>query len=93
MHLKKRTLFSFCSLFILCIWMTSCAGIDSDAKKAAKLTNKSIEQTSELKFDEAKASFEKAQQIIHKYEQHKKSAEFQELYKKYRDENRIFPKP
>ncbi|MGI6048373.1 MAG: hypothetical protein ACOYEG_10285 [Petrimonas sp.] len=68
---------------------TSCGGVNSDAKKAAKLTNKSIEKTNELKLEEAEKLYKKSQEIIKKYESHRKSEKFNKLYQEYRDKGKI----
>lgn len=72
----------------LVIFITSCGGVSSDAKKAAKLTNKSIEKTGELKLQEAEKLYKKSQEIIKKYDSHRKSEKFNKLYQKYRDEGK-----
>lgn len=67
----------------------SCGGVDSDARKAASLTNKSIEKTNQLKLEEAERWYKESRKIIEKYESHGKSEKFFELYRQYRDEERI----
>jgi hypothetical protein len=62
--------------------------MDGDAKKAAQLTNQSIEEMTTLKLDEAQISYKKAQDIIRKYEEKGKADEFMPLYRKYRDEGK-----
>lgn len=84
--LKKISGFLYISLFLLFI---SCGGVNADAKKAAKLTNSSIEKTNQLKLEEAEKDYKKAREIIEKYDKHDKSAKFLELYQKYRDENKL----
>ena len=54
---------------------TSCGGVNSDAKKAASLTNKSIEKTNELKLVEAEKLYKRSQEIIKKYEEENKEDE------------------
>ena len=69
----------------------SCSSIDSDAKKAASFTNKSIEKTHQLKLDEAEKFYKKSQEIINKYQSdksQKKSEKFFKLYQQYRDEGK-----
>ncbi len=61
-----------------------------DAQKAAKLTNESIRQTHELKFKEAEKTFNKAQEIIQKYNEKGKSEDFLREYRRYRDGERKF---
>lgn len=68
--------------------LISCSSVDKDAKKAAKLTNSSIEKTVQLKLEDAEKDFKKSQEIINKYSDHKKREQFYELYIKYRDEGK-----
>ncbi|HMM17214.1 MAG TPA: hypothetical protein PKC47_06735 [Petrimonas sp.] len=65
--------------------------MNSDAKEAASLTNKSIEKTSQLKLEEAEKLYRKSQTIIKKYESHRKWEKFSKLYQQYRDEGKIIP--
>ena len=74
------------SLFVLMI--VSCNSMKSDAKKAATLVNKSIEQSHDLKFDKAEKSYLKAQEIINKYKEENKTEEFYELFIAFRDKER-----
>lgn len=74
------------SLFVLMI--VSCNSMKSDAKKAATLVNKSIEQSHDLKFDKAEKSYLKAQEIINKYKEKNKTEEFYELFIAFRDKER-----
>jgi hypothetical protein len=69
----------------------SCGGVDSDAKKAASLTNKSIEKTNQLKLEEAEKLYRKSQEIIRKYESRRKWEKFSKLYRQYRDEGKANP--
>lgn len=68
--------------------VVSCNSTKSDAKKAAALINKSIKQTHALKLDEAEKSYLKAQEIIDKYKEEEKVAEFYEHFVVYRDKER-----
>lgn len=77
--------FILSAFFLLAV---SCSGVKSDAKKAASLTNKSIEKTSQLKLEEAEKLYKKSQKIIKKYESHRKSEKFNKLYQHYRDEGK-----
>ncbi len=72
----------------LLIVFASCNRMEKDAKKAAKLTNKSIEQTHDLKLQDAEKTYRKAQEIIQKYEEKGKSDKFRPLYQRYRDEGK-----
>ncbi len=74
------------SLFVLMI--VSCNSMKSDAKKAAALVNKSIEQSHDLKFDKAEKSYLKAQKIINTYKEKNKTEEFYELFIAFRDKER-----
>lgn len=67
---------------------TSCSSVESDAKKAALLINKSIEQTHKLKFEKAEKSYLKAQQIIDKYAKKGKTVEFYDSFANYRDKEK-----
>ncbi len=65
--------------------------MSKDARKAAKLTNESIRQMHELKLKEAEKTFNKAHEIIQKYEENRKSEEFFREYQRYRDNERRLP--
>ena len=84
----------FSKLFvgIAVLLFVACSSVSSDAKKAAKYANQSIEKTNELKLQEAEKLYKKSQKIIKKYESGKKSAKFFELYQQYRDKGKTFPK-
>lgn len=66
----------------------SCNSLESDAKKAASLVNKSIEQSHNLKFDEAEKTYLKAQDIINKYKEKDKEYEFLKHFADYRDKEK-----
>ena len=83
--------FSMLILFLFLMLAVSCGGVDSDAKKAASLTNKSIEKTNQLKLEEAEKLYRKSQKIIRKYESHRKWEKFSKLYQQYRDEGKVNP--
>jgi hypothetical protein len=78
----------FAGVFCACV---SCNSMKRDARKAAKLTNESIRQTHELKLKEAEKTFNKAQEIIQKYEENRKSEDFFREYQRYRDNERRLP--
>lgn len=80
--------YALLSIILLSIFLVSCNSMDSDAKKAAQLTNQSIEEMTTLKLDEAQISYKKAQDIIRKYEEKGKAGEFMPLYRMYRDEGK-----
>lgn len=67
----------------------SCNRMEKDARKAAELTNKSIEYLQELDMKKSQETYKKSQEIINKYDEKGKSADFLPLYKKYRDEEKI----
>ena len=71
------------------VFFVACGGVDSDAKKAADLTNKSIEQMGEMKLKEAQKSYQEAQEIIGKYKEHKKADDFNKRYREYRDKGKL----
>lgn len=76
------------SLLSVILLFTGCNRMEKDAKKAAKLTDKSIEQMHELKLQESEKSYKEAQKIIQKYEQKGKSEKFLPKYRKYRDDGK-----
>ncbi len=78
-------------LSLLLIGAVSCGRVSSDAKKAAKLTNKSIEKTNKLKLKDAEKLYNKSREIIEKYETHKKRDKFYEVYIEHRDKGKVKP--
>lgn len=79
----------YIAVFLLTTMLfTACGGVNSDAKKAAKLTDKSIEKTNELKLEEAEKLYKRSQKIIKKYESHKKSEKFFKRYQEHRDKGK-----
>lgn len=87
--MRKRNIPLICGILLsFCLLTTSCNRVDADAKKAAKLTNRSVEQTTKLQLEKAEKSYKEAREIIRKYNDHKKSEEFAERYRKYRDEGK-----
>ena len=73
----------------LVICPISCNRVKSDARKAAKYTNESIEKSINLKLEESKKMYDKSQKIIEKYRSSKESDKFFEYYRRYRDEGKI----
>lgn len=69
-------------------FLFSCNSPKSDAKKAALLINKSIEQTHALKLEDAEKSYLKAQHIIDKYREKDRNEEFFEYFAVFRDKER-----
>ena len=65
--------------------MFACSSVESDAKKAASLINKSMEQTQNLQLDKAEKTYLKAQDILKKYADDDKKIEFYECFVEYRD--------
>ena len=86
---KTQNLLSIIIASFILLLMVSCGGVNADAKKAASLTNKSIEKTNRMKLKEAEKLHQKSQAIIRKYESHKKSEKFYKLYEKHRDKGKI----
>lgn len=68
--------------------LISCSSVEKDAKKAASLVNKSIEQSLALKFEDAEKTYLKAQKIINKYADEDKTVEFYKHYANYRDKEK-----
>lgn len=75
-------------LLLFIFVLAGCSRIKSDAKKAAKLTNSSIELAIELKFEDAEKMYNKAQKIIRKYQKTEKEEEFFQRYQAYRDKTK-----
>lgn len=80
-------------LSLLVITAVSCSRVGSDAKKAAKLTNKSIEKTNQMKLKNAEKLYNKSQEIQQKYETHKKRDKFYKVYQEHRDKGKAIPRP
>ena len=76
------------TIAIFVLLTVSCTSMKSDAKKAASLVNKSIEQSHDLKFEKAEKTYVKAQEIINKYIEKDKAAEFFEHFAAYRDKEK-----
>ncbi len=70
------------------LMVLSCSSVESDAKKAASLINKSIELTNDLKLEKAERDYLKAQEIINKYIEKDKAVEFYEHFANYRDKEK-----
>ncbi|MBP1617587.1 MAG: hypothetical protein H6Q14_1414 [Bacteroidetes bacterium] len=70
-------------LIILLFVAISCSSLDRDAKKAADLSKKSIEYTTEMKFDKAEQSYKEARVYFRKYEEKGQLKEFTNLYNEY----------
>lgn len=72
----------------LLLLLMSCNSLESDAKKAASLVDKSIEQSHDLKFKDAEKTYLEAQEIINKYIEKEKATEFFKHFAKYRDKEK-----
>lgn len=83
-----RNSFKYLAVTMLILLAVSCNSMNSDAKKAASLINKSIEQSQMLKLEDAEKSFLKAQEIINNYEEKGKTEEFYQLFVTYRDKEK-----
>lgn len=83
-----KTNIKYVAIATMMFLFISCNSTKSDAKKAALLINKSIEQTHSLKLEQAEKSFLKAQKIIDKYKEKEKTEEFYEHFVVYRDKER-----
>ena len=70
---------------VVMLLMFACSSVESDAKKAASLINKSMEQTQNLQLDKAEETYLKAQDILKKYADDDKKIEFYECFVEYRD--------
>lgn len=78
-------------IFLLSFVVASCNKTESDAKKAAGLTNKSIEYTTEMELEKAEEAYKESQEILQKYENHKNEEEFLQYYRQHRDEGKVRP--
>lgn len=85
-----RNRFNYVALvmIIIMLFLISCNSTKSDAKKAALLINKSIEQTHALKLEDAEKTYLKAQEIIDKYREKDRNEEFFEYFAVFRDKER-----
>ena len=86
--MKTNNIYTCCVIVIALSMAMACNSVDSDAKKAASLINKSIEQSHDLKFEKAEKSYLKAQEIIDKYVDKDKAIEFYEHFANYRDKEK-----
>ena len=80
--------FKYVAISTMLFLLICCNSTKSDAKKAASLINKSIEQTHLLKLEQAEKSFLKAQTIINKYKVLDNEEDFYEHFVLYRDKER-----
>ena len=83
-----RRSFKYKILVVAMFALVSCNSKSSDAKKAASLINKSIQQTHALKLDDAEKTYQKAQKIIDKYKEKENSDEFLRLFATFRDKEK-----
>lgn len=82
--IRIRTLLFYIAIMLL----VACNHTKSDAKKAAKYTNKSIELAREMKLEKSETYYLKAQKIMEKYRETKHEEDFFKHYQKFRDETR-----
>ena len=80
--------FKYIIIVAVLLLTVSCNSMKSDAKKAASLVEKSIELSHDLKFEKAEETYLKAQEIINKYMEKEKAAEFFEHFAEYRDKEK-----
>lgn len=85
---SKRIFLRYVAVMVLALAMAGCSGVSKDAKKAAKLTNKSIARTNQLKLKEAEKLYKKSRVIIEKYDDHKKRDKFYKIYVEERDKGK-----
>jgi hypothetical protein len=78
--MKKNILYFPLILFLFGVFSSSCSSLEDDAKKAADLSKKSIEYTTEMKFDKAEQAYKEAQEYFRKYEEKGQLKEFSEHY-------------
>ena len=83
--MMRKCILKFLTITIVLFLAMGCNSIESDAKKAASLINKSIEQTHNLQLEEAEKNYLKAKEIINKYVEKNKTAEFYEHFASHRD--------
>ena len=83
-----RKSFKYTMLAVAMVALVSCNSKSSDAKKAATLINKSIQQTHALKLDDAEKTYQKAQKIIDKYKEKEDSDEFLRLFAMFRNKEK-----
>ena len=83
-----RRSFKYKILVVAMFALVSCNSKSSDAKKAASLINKSMQQTHALKLDDAEKTYQKAQKIIDKYKEKENSDEFLRLFATFRDKEK-----
>lgn len=62
----------------------ACSSVDSDARKAADLMDKSMEATLEYNFEDAEKYFKQYKEIEDKYKNLPEHKEFEEAYWKYK---------
>ncbi len=88
MKTKMRSKLKYIIFGAIILMIVSCNSMKSDAKKAASLVNKSIEQSHDLEFKKAEKTYLKAQDIINKYVEKGKADEFFEHFASYRDKEK-----
>lgn len=83
-----RSKLNYLVIVVAVLLIVSCNSMKSDAKKAASLVNKSIEQSHDLKFEKAEKTYLKAQEIINNYLEKDNAVEFFEHFATYRDKEK-----
>jgi hypothetical protein len=77
---RIRTLFV---IFSVCV-LFACSSVDSDAKKAAGLMDKSMEATLEYDFEEAEKYYKQYKEIEDKYKNRPEQSDFERAYWQYK---------
>ena len=85
---SKRIFLRYVAVMVRALAMGGCSGVSKAAKKAAKLTKKSIARTNQLKLKEAEKLYKKSRVIIEKYDDHKKRDKFYKIYVEERDKGK-----
>lgn len=78
-----KTKISIYLLIVTSFFLSACSSLDSDAKKAAELSKKSIEYTTQMKFDKAEQAYKQAQDYFRKYDASGQKEAFDKAYNEY----------
>lgn len=70
-------------VLLLCILLSACSSVDSDAKKAAALNRESMEYIKEGDLSEAERAYKESQEIVSRYKGTEKYEEFYAAYNSY----------
>lgn len=79
----KRTTITY--IVAIGLLLCSCQSTDKKALKAARLTVESTEALHQMDLKEAQKKYNQAQEIIRKYDNHKRQHKFDSLYRAYRN--------